>query len=89
MSPDIINALFEIVGAFAILISAHKCYKHKSAEGVSFVMTGFFFLWGLWNIYFYPSLDQVFSFYAGVVMVVCNLFYTALIIKYSFFKNKI
>lgn len=31
--------------------------------------------WGLWNLYYYPSLDQPWSFYGGVALVCVNTTY--------------
>ena len=85
MNLDLINASFELFGGVAILMSANKCYQNKSADGISWVMTAFFFIWGIFNLFFYPSLGQNLSFYAAVFMVACNIAYTSLIIKYSYF----
>ena len=85
-NPDIINGLFEFSGSIAIFISAFKCFKNKSADGVSWVMTAFFFTWGVWNLYFYSHLSQSFSFWAGVMMLLSNVIYTSLIVRYSFFN---
>lgn len=87
MSPDLINASFEFIGACTIGVSAYKCYREKSATGVHWIMTAFFFLWGFWNLYFYAELEQPLSWAAGVFMVTMNCIYTALIIKYR--KKKI
>ena len=83
MSPDLINALFEVGGFLVICLSAYKCYENKSADGIHWALTSFFFIWGIWNLYFYPAVGQMLSFYAGCLIVLANMVYTALIIKYS------
>lgn len=59
MSPDLINSAFEFVGTGAVALSAYECYRHKSAAGVHWASTVFFFVGGWWNLYYYASLDQV------------------------------
>ena len=80
---DLINGLFETGGAFAILVSILKIYRNKSAQGIHWFYLAFFSSWGVWNIYYYPSLDQWFSFAAGVVLCTLNIVYLVLVIKYS------
>lgn len=85
---DNINACLQIIGAILVSHSAFKCYSNKSAAGVSFLMTGFFFILGVWNLIFFAGLDQMLSFAGGLLLVTANMIYTGLIIKYSFWKEK-
>ena len=80
---DIINASFEFVGAFAVLLSVRKAYQDKQVHGVSWLHVAFFTAWGFWNIYYYPSLDQWWSFAAGVFLVVVNCIWVGQLIYYS------
>lgn len=70
--PDIINGLFESAGGFFILLSILKLHREKQVKGVSWWHAGFFATWGYWNLYFYPSLDQWFSFWGGLFLVAMN-----------------
>ncbi len=69
---DIINGCFESFSGFMLWLSVYKLYKDKKIRGVSIVSTGFFSLWGYWNLYYYPSLHQWFSFFGGLNIVVAN-----------------
>ena len=82
MWADIINASFEVLGGFFILNHCRVVWKDKAVAGVSIVSTIFFSGWGLWNIYYYPSLDQWYSFWGGLFIVAANLLWVALLIKY-------
>lgn len=88
MSPDILNAIFEMVGGSVVFLSVNKAYKNKSADGVSIAMVLFFAIWGFWNLYYYPSLDQMWSFWAGVFLSMANMSYLYLVVLYSFYRNK-
>lgn len=83
MSPDMINATFELGGAFAIAFSVWKVYNDKIVRGISWAHVSFFFAWGMWNLYFYPSVDAPWSFYAGIVLATVNGIYTAQLIYYT------
>lgn len=80
---DIINGMFETCGAFFILPSIIKLAKDKQVRGVSWVHAGFFATWGFWNLFYYPSLDQWFSFAGGVGLVLTNTIWLAQLIYYS------
>lgn len=83
---DIINAMFELFGGFFILNHCWVAYKDKAVAGVSIVSVIFFSLWGYWNLYYYPSLDQMWSFYGGVFIVITNTLWVFLLLKYRAIK---
>jgi hypothetical protein len=82
MTPDQINGIFEFCGGLFILTSIFKLYKDKQVKGVTLAHPIFFFLWGLWNLYFYPHLNQMFSFYGGIMVAFTNLIWICQIIYY-------
>ncbi len=83
MDPnDIANAVFELGGACLLWINVKKLQADKQVRGVFWPVTGFFGVWGLWNLYYYPSLDQWASFAAGIVLVSANIVWVCLAIHY-------
>jgi hypothetical protein len=72
MYPDLINGLFEFLGGVLICLSIYKLHKQKIVRGVSPLPVAFFALWGYWNLLYYPSLHQWFSFFGGLVVVTAN-----------------
>lgn len=80
--PDIINGLFESFGFIAVAFSCVRLLKDKQVKGVSLVTTTFFTSWGLWNLYYYPALGQMFSGVAAGLVCSANLFWCYLILKY-------
>ena len=83
MSPDVGNALFELFGAFFTWRNAYQLYEDKLLKGVYWPTQFFFASWGLWNLYYYPSLGQWYSFVAGVVLVLGNLSWCVLALRYK------
>jgi len=70
MTPDAINACFETLGCLMIINNIKTLHQDKQVKGVSVVSTTFFGVWGFWNLYYYPHLDQSLSFYAGLGIVI-------------------
>lgn len=88
MTADLINAIFEIGGAVAILNHCRVAYRDKAVNGVSILSTIFFTAWGFWNMYYYPSLGQWISFYAGITIALSNMVWVSLLIKYHWLAQK-
>jgi len=79
---DAINAGFEIVGSVLILLNVRQILKDKVVKGISLIPVTHWTAWGMWNIFYYPSLGQTYSFYAGIMVVLANAWWLALAFKY-------
>lgn len=88
MTNDLINGSFELFGGVIWLLSVFKILKDKQIKGISWAPQAFFSSWGLWNIYYYPSLNQWYSFAGGLFLVSVNLWWTSLAIYYSYFNKE-
>lgn len=86
MDADIINSIFEFCGGLFQCLSIRRILIDKKARGLSVVGISFFFLWGCWNLYYYPHLDQWYSFVAGVFIAITNIIWISLIIRYEGWK---
>ena len=80
---DIINGAFESLAGGAVLFHCYRLYKDKQVKGVSVISTVFFSLWGFWNLYYYPSLDQWVSFWGGISIVTANCIWVGMMIYYK------
>ena len=80
---DIVNAIFEFGAILGIYGHIRQIKKDKKVNGIYIPTIMFFTLWGFWNIYYYPSLGQWFSFIAGSVLALMNCAYVYLLVKYS------
>jgi len=83
MTPDILNGIFELCGGFIILLSIVKLHREKMVRGVSWAHVAFFAAWGFWNLFYYPSLDQWFSFAGGVTIVITNTIWTCQLVYWT------
>ena len=72
MNADMINGLFEVIGGFVIWGNVWRLSIDKQVRGVLTWYTFFFLAWGYWNLYYYPSLEQWWSFWGGVNIVLAN-----------------
>lgn len=80
---DTINGSFELFGGFLIALSCRQLWIDKKVRGVSVLHMGYFASWGLWNLYYYPSLGQWLSFWGGLGVVAVNCLYVAMIVYYN------
>jgi hypothetical protein len=78
MWQDSINGLFELLGGIFVLLNCIKLYRDKKVRGVSFFAMTYFVLWGYWNIYYYPHLEQWISFAGGLTIVAMNTLWIAM-----------
>ncbi len=83
MSPDLINGLFELVTGLAAWHGCWRLFCDKQMKGFSGLLMWVVTLWGYWNLYYYPHLDQWLSFTAGLVVVSANTTYVWLMVWYS------
>lgn len=81
MDPDLVNGGFELLGAYFSWVNTWTLYREKEIRGVYWPAWAFFAAWGLWNLYYYPSLDQWASFSAGILLVSGNIAWVALAIN--------
>lgn len=81
--PDLINGFLEAVGGFFVAFSIIKLHREKIVRGISAVHVGFFSAWGVWNLFYYPHLDQWLSFYGGIVLALTTWVYLGQIIYYN------
>jgi hypothetical protein len=72
MIPDLTNGLFEALGAVALWGNVRAIRESHTISGVDWRSTVFFTAWGIWNLYYYPHLDQWLSFAGGLAIVVVN-----------------
>jgi hypothetical protein len=82
MTPDLVNGAFELLGGAFIFNHCRAVWRDKAVKGVSVLSTAFFTLWGLWNLYYYPHLNQWWSLAGGVAIVLANAVWVALLLKY-------
>ena len=80
---DMLNAGFELMGFVMMLPSIIRAYRLRSVVGVHWATPAFFWIWGLWNVFYYPHLGQWFSFTAGLLLVISNTAWFLLVLRYT------
>jgi drug/metabolite transporter superfamily protein YnfA len=83
LTPDIINGTFEIIGGMLCCLNVRQIWRDRKVTGFYWPTQAFFAIWGMWNLYFYPTLGQWFSFGGGVFLVLANTTWTLLAHHYS------
>lgn len=82
MMNDAINGSFELLSGCFAWLNVIKIRQQRKIAGVDWRVTGFFTLWGVWNLWYYPSLHQWISFVGGVSIVVSNAVWLYHVFKY-------
>lgn len=77
MSPDITQACWELGSAVFSLLNIRAIRQSKSLAGVHWLPTAFFFLWGVYNLWFYTALHLPAAWWAGMVITITNLIWLA------------
>lgn len=72
MLSDLGNAAFELGGATLIWLNVRQLLRDRQTRGVFWPVNVFYTAWGVWNMFYYPSLDQWLSFWAGLGVVAGN-----------------
>lgn len=80
--PDLINGGFEFFGGAVNWLNVRQLIRDKKLRGVSKIPTVVFTAWGFWNLYYYPFLDQWWSFTGGLIIVGANFAWCVLAWKY-------
>lgn len=80
LTNDLINGCFEFVGGFCTWLNVRQLYRDQEVKGVDWRTTLFWWSWGTWNVYYYPSLNQWFSFIGGVWLAVGNCVWLLLLL---------
>ena len=80
---DTINGSFEILGGVLNCFNIRQIVIDKQVKGISWPVVGFFTAWGLWNLFYYPSLHQYVSLVGALTLVVTNLIWLGLVLKYK------
>lgn len=87
MTPDQINGAFELTGGIAICFNIYRLHGEKQVNGVAWQSMLFFALWAIWNLYFYPALNQWWSFSGGVFMFVTLATWIGQMLYYTWRKS--
>lgn len=82
--PDLINGCFEFLAGGFSFMNVWRLYKDKGVvSGVYWPAWVLFTAWGWWNCYYYPHLAQWYSFTGGLLIVVANTTWLAVLLWYA------
>lgn len=79
---DMVNSSFEFIGSIANIPDLIRIRKDKRVKGVYWPARVFFVVWGSWNLLYYPSLQQWWSFYGGIAITLTNAIWIYHAIKF-------
>lgn len=79
--PDVVNGSFEAGGAVAVWMNVAKLSKDREVKGVVWQFSVFWWVWGLWNLLYYPLLGQWLSTVSTVAICLGNMMWVVLWLK--------
>ncbi len=85
---DIINSLFEIMGVVFATLNIIQLVKDKQVKGINILSAIFFTIWGIWTIYFYFKTENIYSMYAGMIVVLSEIIWVVLWFYYSYQEKR-
>ena len=80
--PDLVNGSFEALGGFLLWVNCWRLYRDKEVKGVYWPVMVFFWVWGCWNCWYYPHLNQWLSLVGGLVTCTANLVWVLMALYY-------
>lgn len=80
---DVVNGAFEVLGAIATWFNVRTLIRDRIVRGIDYRSMAFFAGWGLWNLVYYPHLNQWASFAGGTLLVAGNGAWLLLRLYYS------
>jgi hypothetical protein len=83
---DFTNSWFEWVSSYFLWLNARSLWIDKKLNGIHIFSGVFFTSESMWNLFYYSSLAQPFSFCAGINVAAANILWIWLAFKYR--KNK-
>jgi cation transport ATPase len=88
LTMDQANACLEMGGAFLRTLDCIKLFQDKRFSGGHLGTALYFLGWGVFNVFFYPSLNQVWSFWAAIVLMVMNGLWFVMALYYNHWVNR-
>lgn len=82
MTPDHINAGFEIAAALIVWLNVRQVLRDRKVHGVHWAPILLFSVWGVWNAWYYPSLGQTWSGAAAVFVALANTTWLIYVLAY-------
>ena len=76
------NFFFEGVGSVMTWLNVRRLRRDKEVKGIDWRVMIFWTMWGLYNLFYYPHLNQWLSFVGGISIVTANAVWVLMVIYY-------
>lgn len=80
---DQINAVAEVIACIVLLPSIMRAWRLKVVVGVHWLTPAFFWSYGIWNLFYYHSLEQWWSGFAAILLAAQNTVWLLMVILYT------
>jgi hypothetical protein len=83
IASDLINGGLEFGGSIFLWVNVRALRRAKKVVGVFWGAPAYFTLWGLWNLFYFPSLGQWFSLCGAMSIAAANITWLVLALYYE------
>ena len=80
---DLCKGLFELGAGGVILLNVRQVLRDRSVWGVHWWPSAYFVMEGIYNGFYFPLLGQWLAFCGNAGVTLANVWYVALLIRYS------
>lgn len=81
--PDIINAIFEFLAAWFLILDVRAIRRDKAVQGFSPLSATFFAVWTGWSTLYYYLLDQHVSCAIALVCLGINIVWLTTVYRFQ------
>ena len=80
--PDLINGGFECIVGATVWLNIRQIYLDRRTYGIHLVPCVLFTMWSIWNLFYYPHLNQWISFIGSLNMALANCIWVGQMLYY-------
>jgi len=82
MSPDVLNSLFEAIGAWLVWGNVRALRRDRDVKGVNLSVSAFYIAWGASNLVYYSALGHWLSLAGDLGILSANITWLTLALRY-------
>ena len=80
---DVINSMFCVGAGLLVWLNVKKLYTDKLVLGYNWKVQAFFAAFGYWHLYYFFTLEQWFTLFAGCLLTAGNSTWVVMAIYYQ------
>ena len=87
MSPDAVNACFELFGGAMLWLNVRRLLLDREVRGISVIPVALYALWSVWGLFYYAGLGHTASMWACAVGGAAKFSWLAVFVKVKYWDG--